>query len=78
MSLCLINVHGDIEGDFEWVEDLPKDSKEFLIAIVELEKLKSEIFWSEITDKREYITYWKALNHCCEIIDKHIAELKGE
>lgn len=26
MSLCLIDVHGDIEGDFEWVVDLPKNA----------------------------------------------------
>lgn len=24
MSLCLIDVHGDIEGDFEWAEELPR------------------------------------------------------
>ena len=26
MSLCLIDVHGDIEGDFEWVIDLPRNA----------------------------------------------------
>ena len=46
-------------------------------VIEELEKIKEEIFWSEL-DNIEYITYWKALNHCCEIVDKHISELKGE
>lgn len=24
MSLCLMNVHGDIEGDYEFVCDIPK------------------------------------------------------
>lgn len=76
MSLCLIDVHGDIEGDFEWVEDLPKNRKEFLIAIKELEKIKEEIkqmpneSWCDCdTVDRE-----KLLNK----IDKHISELKGE
>ena len=26
MSLCVIDVHGDIEGDFEWVVDLPRNA----------------------------------------------------
>ena len=26
MSLCLIDVHGDIEGDFDWVVDLPRNT----------------------------------------------------
>lgn len=26
MSLCLIDVHGDIEGDFDWVVDLPRNA----------------------------------------------------
>lgn len=47
-------------------------------VIFELEKIKSEILFSDIMNNRAYITYWKALNHCCEIVDKHISELKGE
>ena len=45
--------------------------------IEELEKIKSEILFSEL-DNIEYIAYWKALKHCYEIVDKHISELKGE
>ena len=26
MSLCLVNIHGDIEGDYEIIADLPRDA----------------------------------------------------
>ena len=85
MSLCLIDVHGDIEGDFEWVEDLPKNRGEFLIAIAELKQIKAEFDNDLNLYKNEYddtyncsLDYIKGIITCKTIIDKHITELKGE
>ena len=77
MNLCLIDVHGDIEGDFEWVEDLPKDRKEFLIAIAEIEKIRTEIEDIEEPD-HDFEGFYYCWNRALKIINKHIYELKGE
>lgn len=71
MSLCLIDVHGDIEGDFEWVEDLPRDRKEFLIATAELKNLKNEM--TNYCDLHG-IYDWGLI----DLVDERIKELGGE
>ena len=84
MSLCLIDVHGDIEGDFEWVEDLPKNRKEFLIAIKELKEIEEKIgiyesdcmlSCSDINCKACNKIMFGSIHN---IINRHISKLKGD
>ena len=64
MSLCLIDVHGDIEGDFEWAEELPRITNGDVIKALFPNCLINEgesfvSFWYTKEEEGRYVNFRK-------------------
>ena len=71
MSLYIVDIHGDIEGDYELI----KKYEEPKINV--LDEIRAEIADLDDADY-DYEGYYKAVTDALKIIDKYRVERSGE